>query len=250
VDLGSLPNEPRLVIFNQNAYKTFAAPGSVFSWQRHARSGRIEAILVVSEDNAEYTRYAFPGVRVERIRNSIDDATFYPGPMERAKRIAVMPRRRASDWNQVQGLLTLRGCLKNWDIVPIASKSEQETAEILRSCAIFLSFSEQEGFGMPPAEAMACGCYVIGFTGLAGREFFSPDICAVAKEGDVLGFAKEIERGVRHYEQDPAAIREAALTGAARIRRDYSPDIQLAELKRFYESLDITMAHEGAGRLE
>ena len=122
----------------------------------------------MSLDNEQYARYAFPGVRVERIRNSIDNQIFYPGSAaawQEARRDAASAA--LADWNQVRGLLALRDCLAGWDVVEIDGKSEYETAELLRSCAIFLSFSEQEGFGMPPAEAMACGCHVIGFTGLA-----------------------------------------------------------------------------------
>ena len=238
-NLGSLPDTPRLIIFNQNSYKTFSAAGAISSWQNFSRSGRIEAMLAVSLDNEEYLRYAFPRIRVERIRNSVDGQIFHPGEAAPGRRLAVMPRRRANDWNQVLGLLTLRDRLTGWDVIEIDGKSEDQTAELLRSCAIFLSFSEQEGFGMPPAEAMACGCHVVGFTGLAGREFFYDDTSTAVTEGDTLHFAKEVERAMRMYEQDPSELRESALDGAARISTEYSPAVQLSELKAFYESLDL-----------
>ena len=243
-NLGLLPDAPRLIIFNQNTYKTFSAAGAISSWRHYSCSGRIEAMLVVSLDNEQYARYAFPGVRVERIRNSIDNQIFYPGSAEPGRRLAVMPRRRAADWNQVRGLLALRDCLAGWDVVEIDGKSEYETAELLRSCAIFLSFSEQEGFGMPPAEAMACGCHVIGFTGLAGREFFYDDISMIVPEGNILQFAMTVERAIRMYEQNSSALRVPALEGAARMREEYSPTVQLAELKAFYESLGL-VSHKG-----
>jgi glycosyltransferase involved in cell wall biosynthesis len=243
-NLGLLPDVPRLIIFNQNSYKTFSAAGALPAWQHYSRSGRIETMLVVSLDNKEYLRYAFPEIRVERIRNSVDSKIFHPGPAEPGRRLAVMPRRRAADWNQVRGLLTLRDCLTDWDVVEIDGKSEYQTAELLRSCAIFLSFSEQEGFGMPPAEAMACGCHVVGFTGLAGREFFYNDISTAVIEGDILHFAKEVEQAMRMYEQNPSALRKSALEGAARISVEYSPAVQLSELNAFYESLDLA-SYEG-----
>ena len=168
-DLHRLPAGPRVVIFNQNAYRTFTAVGAAAPGAPYRDIPQIEAVLVVSHDNADYLRYAFPGLRVERIRNAVDGRLFHPPAAPAGRRLAVMPRRRAADWAQVRHLLRARGCLDGWEVVEINGRSERETAELLRSCTIFLSFSEQEGFGLPPAEAMACGCYVIGFTGLGGR---------------------------------------------------------------------------------
>ena len=101
-----------------------------------------------------------------------------------------MPRKRANDARQVLRLLAAHGSLEGWEVVPIEDRTEAETAGLLRSCAIFLSFSAQEGFGLPPAEAMACGCYVVGFPGLGGREYFDPTFSCPIEEGDVLAFAK------------------------------------------------------------
>jgi glycosyltransferase involved in cell wall biosynthesis len=148
-----------------------------------------------------------------------------------------MPRRRGGDARQVLDLLEARACTDNWDIVRIGSQTEEQTAEIFRSCSIFLSFSEQEGFGMPPAEAMASGCYVVGFTGLAGREFFQPDICSPVEEGNVLAFAQTAERAMTDFDKDPQSVRGRGLAASARIRSRYSPQAQLEELLAFYDSL-------------
>ena len=170
--LHEFPVGPRLIIFNQNTYRTFTSLGAATAWRRYADIQGLAAIMVVSRDNEEYARYAFPAARVARIRNSVDGQIFHPTTAA-GRRVGIMPRRRSADCQQVLELLKIRGCLDDWDIVRIDGRPEKETAEALQSCSIFLSFSEQEGFGMPPAEAMACGCYVVGFTGLAGREFFN-----------------------------------------------------------------------------
>jgi glycosyltransferase involved in cell wall biosynthesis len=231
-----LPVGPRLIIFNQNMYRTFTGPGAAAAWRRYADIQGLEAILVVSRDNEEYARYAFPAARVARIRNSVDGQTFYPA-VAAARRVGIMPRRRSADCQQVLELLEIRGCLDGWDVVRIDGMPEKEAAEALRSCSIFLSFSEQEGFGMPPAEAMACGCYVIGFTGLAGREFFDPDICAAIEEGDVLAFAKAIEQAIVDFDKDGQAMRRRGLIASERILESYSPQGQLTDLKSFYGAL-------------
>ena len=42
----------------------------------------------------------------------------------------------------------------------------------MQESLLFLSFGFPEGFGLPVAEAFACGCAVIGYDGLGGRELF------------------------------------------------------------------------------
>ncbi len=235
--LHKLPAEPRVVIFNQNAYRTFNGIRSASPGAPYRDIAGLEAILVVSRDNADYLRYAFPELRVERVRNAVDARIFHPSATPAGRRVAVMPRRRAADCAQVLHLLRARGCLESWEVVTIDGRSERETADLLRSCAIFLSLSEQEGFGMPPAEAMACGCYVIGFTGLGGREIFDPATSTPIEEGDVLAFARAADRALLADREELQAMRRRALAASARILWEYSIEHQRADLLTFFESL-------------
>ncbi|GAG50437.1 unnamed protein product, partial [marine sediment metagenome] len=48
---------------------------------------------------------------------------------------------------------------------------------------------------MPPAEAMACGCVVVGFDGDAGGEFMrapGSGFCMPVQNGDMLAMAKAV----------------------------------------------------------
>lgn len=236
--LSELPSGPRIVVFNQNTYKTFPdAQRSVPEWRRSIVHGQITAMLVVSLDNEQYARYAFPSVPVHRVRNSVDTELFFPASGMPGQRMAIMPRRRAKDCSQVLDLLAMRGLLDDWEVVRIDKRSEAETADLLRSCPLFLSFSEQEGFGMPPAEAMSCGCYVVGFSGLAGREFFYDGLCSSVEEGNVLAFAQATEEAMRHFTADSLSLRKVALQASIRVGEEYSVNKQLAELRAFYEQL-------------
>jgi len=250
--IAELPDEPHLVMFNQNTYQTFAGRRPITERAPRWDTERITAVMVVSRDNEDYMRYAFPRLRVERVRNVVDSQVFHPGPAPHGRRIAVMPRRRAADCRQVLDLLSVRGCLGTWDVVSIDGRSERVTADLLRSSSVFLSFSELEGFGMPPAEAMACGCYVVGFTGLAGREYFDPAICTPVEEGNVLAFAKAVEQTLAAFDADGRGMRERALAGSATIRTEYSADAQRGDLRAFFGSLtndfrDMVRALSAAG---
>jgi len=62
---------------------------------------------------------------------------------------------------------TIRGTGSNGAVV-----ADIVVADILRSSRVFLSFSQREGFGLPPLEALACGCAVVGYHGFGGRALF------------------------------------------------------------------------------
>ena len=233
--LEALPIGPRIVVFNQNAYKTFvelddtAAPGAPY----RGIPG-LEAILVVSRDNADYLRFAFPELKITQVRNAIDRAMFHPPERSAGRRLALMPRKRSNDARQVLRLLTARGSVKDWEVIPIEDRSEEETANLLRSCAIFLSFSSQEGFGLPPAEAMACGCYVVGFPGLGGREYFDSAYSSPVEEGDVLAFAKAAAAAL---DGDPATLAKLARSASAQVLSRYSLNGQREDLLAFFSHL-------------
>src|SRR3954452_219818 len=148
-----------------------------------------------------------------RIRHGVDPALHFPEFDRSRRRIAYMTRRRPEDAAQVLRLLELRGALDRWEVVPIHGRSEREVADILRTSTIFLSFSQREGFGLPPLEALACGCAVVGYTGFGGREFFRPPFAIAIEDGDVVAFARAVEDVIRLIDEDPATVAAASKAG-------------------------------------
>jgi hypothetical protein len=223
-----LPFGVRQVIFNQNAYVTLdslTADGAAAA-APYLENPDLAAVVVVSDDSAEVLAHALPGAPIRRIRLGIDPAIHHPRSQRPGRRIAYMPRRRADEASQVLRLLELRGVLDDWEIVAIDGCSEAEAADLLRSSRIFLSFSEREGFGLPPCEALACGCMVVGFDGFAGREFFRAPFAESVQDGDVVAFARAAERLVRRFDDDPAAMAAAAEVGARFVLDRYAPEAE------------------------
>ena len=227
--LDRLPSGPRLLGFNQGAYITFnyLPPARPLSYDA------FEAVLTVSPDSAEYLRFAFPGLHVSVVDCAVDPNVFYPSPELPTRQIAMMPRRRPQDAAHVMRLLGDR--LRDWTVVTIEDASEAETAALLRSSPIFLAYGKQEGFGLPAAEAMAAGCYVIGFSGFGGREIFDPSSSTPVEDGDVLGMARAVAYWVDRYETDPMAVREVGVRASEHVRERYSLERLRAGLVGFYE---------------
>jgi glycosyltransferase involved in cell wall biosynthesis len=226
-----LPRGPRLVAFNQNAYLTFArlAPGQRLSY------GRFEAAMTVSHDSAEYLRFAFPGLEVAVVPNSIDAELFTPYGGLPPRRLATMPRKRAEEAGQILRLLGER--LDGWEVVEIEGRPENEVAALLRQSPIFLALGRQEGFGLPAAEAMASGCFVVGFPGFGGRELFDPQCSGPAEDGDVLGAATRLAGAIELYESRPSELREAGMRARRRIVEAWTLAEQRRELLDFFATL-------------
>ncbi len=222
----------RKVIVNQGAYRTF----SKFSLDRLRdgdvpyRHPDVAAVLVVSDDSRRYLEHVFPQLVVHRVHLGIDPTLYHPPGQPPGHRIAYMPRKRKAEAKEVLQIVLLRGALEGWDVVPIDLRSEEDAARQLRESAIFLSFSEGEGFGLPPAEAMACGSIVIGFHGQGGSEFFDPRHCFPVTDGDVLGFAQTLEGVLTTFDAQAERYAEMGARASAFIRANYAPEQEADEV--------------------
>lgn len=216
----------RKVIINQNAYYTF---GGYKLGQRDFTppylSPDVLGTIVVSEDSRAYLSHVFPQARIYRIHYGIDPKLYYPQSPKK-RQICFMPRKRAEDAQQVLSILRFRNALVGFQIVPIQNKTAEDAAAVLRESMIFLSFGHPEGFGLPAAEAMACGCIVIGYHGMGGREFLKPDLAFPIEVGDIIGFARTVEQVIRMLDDDASAMGPMTQRAAEFIRTTYSPEIE------------------------
>jgi glycosyltransferase involved in cell wall biosynthesis len=229
--LDQLPTGLRRVAFNQNAYLTFEHTPAA----GEALYAGFEAAMTVSEDSADYLRFVFPDLRVEAVADAVDPDVFHPVAQAPPRRLALMPRKRPDEAKEIVRLLGAR--LDGWEVTPIEGCSEGETAAALREAPIFLALGHREGFGMPPAEAMASGCFVVGFSGFGGRELFDPAWSAAVEDGDVLGAARELAGALATYETDPAALRERGHRAREHVISRFSLQRQRDDVLRFHRSL-------------
>ncbi|RST76312.1 glycosyltransferase [Siminovitchia acidinfaciens] len=49
--------------------------------------------------------------------------------------------------------------------------SQKELSDLFNQHKYYLTLNPCEGFGLPPLEAMACGCAVVGFDSMGGRDY-------------------------------------------------------------------------------
>ncbi|MCW2249483.1 glycosyltransferase involved in cell wall biosynthesis [Azospirillum fermentarium] len=93
-------------------------------------------------------------------------------PAEKVQQIAYMPRKLPADATYLKDAFAAAyPAFASIPWIPIEGCNEEQVAAILGRSTVFVSFSYREGFGLPPLEAMAAECLVVGFHGSGGMEY-------------------------------------------------------------------------------
>lgn len=136
--------------------------------------------------------------------------------MPRLQQIAVMPRKRPEEAHLLRNIFH---CLfPDWRHVPwvtIEKMSRTDVARVMACSEVFVSLSRFEGLGLPPLEAMASGCLVVGYTGGGGLEYATAENGLWTPEGDLQVLACAIAELLDRSEADKERMRCAAATTAA-----------------------------------
>ncbi len=231
-----LPRGIAHVIFNQGIHLTWHGNSEKIN-EHYSSHPDLAAVITVSEHSREVLQYAFKDLGVYRLHLSIDPSLFHLSQSMAERRISYMPRRGGLDADAVLALLRSRGGLKNWQVLPLHNLRHEEVGEQLRTSRIFLTFAHQEGFGLPPAEAMACGNYVIGYHAFGGREYFQPDFSMPIGAGDILSFATAVEQAIIRDSIDPNWCFERGRQASSYVLQKYSVEQERDDVIRIYASV-------------
>jgi len=232
--IGELTPGKRKVILNQNAYYTFLRYPLEGSVKTPYLNPEVVGCIVVSEDSRQYLQHVFPSLAIHRIRYSIDPKFYFP--QEKKKQICFMPRKNVEDAKQVLYILRYRKKLTGWTIRPIDGVPESRAAEIIRESAIFMSFGHPEGFGLPPAEAMASEAIVVGYDGRGGAEYWKGHGIKI-EMGDTLGYAEAVEQLLEEYDRDPARLKQMANDAGRFVRDTYSPEAETSSIVECWRTI-------------
>ena len=225
------PTLPKL-IFNQNgAYsfgkssaKNWPSPTSVLDCYQKPN---VLHVLCVSEHDEYLLNKGFGlgASRVSRLINPIETNLFKPG-RHKLRQVAYMPRKNSHDAEVVAALLQAQPWWEGWKLKPIHHCSQHEVSLILKESLAFMAFGHPEGFGLPIAEALSCGCAVVGYSGLGGRELMSlgseHGVALEVAYGDWQGFVDGLRALSSSIQKKPLELQQALFNCSEEVRRRYS----------------------------
>ena len=231
--LDSIAGAPCIkILHNQNPYYTILGFGSVarlndFGFRR---------VMVPSDFCA--ARLTNLGVRapISRVRPALPDY-FQPG----AKRpqIAYSPRKRPHEASYLMEYF--RSQMPEYAEIPwlaITHMSRAEGAAIMAQSAVYAAFPALESLGLMNLEAMASGCRVVGYTGLGGAEYASPENGDWVDDGDHPAFAAGLRTALQAHASgvDDARTKAGRRTAALFTRENFEQELKAAWLSILSES--------------
>ncbi len=172
---------------------------------------------------------------IEVVVNGIDLKTFSPpAKPKKENSVVILNRRNIADAHGAIDLLD-SGVRSSAEFIILENQySQQEIARFLGEADIFLAIGYPEGFALPPLEAMACGCAVVGFTGGGGLEhMIDGQTALVARDGDVERLSACLNRVLTDKK-----LKETLRENGVKKSREFSLDKMEEQLVRFAASLD------------
>ncbi len=241
------PGTPK-VVFNQNAHYTFnlwpTPGGDARRITIPYRSPEVVASIVVSEHSREYLQYAFPGIRVYRTINGVHSPDTIGAKDDL---ITYLPRKNEDHALQVLNLLENRASLGGFAVEAIDGVDHEHSLESLRRTRIFLSFGYPEGCALPPLEAMAAGCLVVGYDGVGCREYLTPETSYPVPFGDIVTYARTVEAVLDTLRSDPASVERRIAAGRALVQSEYSTERERASVVSTWREILATVGHPSIG---
>lgn len=165
------------------------------------------------------------------IPTGIDHSRFIYNPaIKKENRILYLPRK---NYHDAKGIIKIvKKELPFAKFIKADNLTEEEIIREYQRADIFLATGYPEGLGLPPLEAMACGCAVTGFTGGGANEFMLEGKTAlVANDGDINTAAEKLIELLRNRK-----LKETIRVNGLRKSKEYTFERMKQALKSFYES--------------
>lgn len=206
----------------------------VFNKNTHASFEHLSGILTNSEFSAKMLRARYPLVSVAHISHVIDPFFRTTTAYKKRSQHSVLILNRKNTHHIPKVLEYLRTTPHK--VTLVNNLSSQELLPIYNQHQIFVNLGYPEGFCRPAAEAMACGCVVVGFTGGGGSDFMKHGrnsfIASDGNEDELIAALDHVLHGMSQDHLD-----DVSLVARTSIRSIYTKAAQAKDLYRVFNHL-------------
>jgi hypothetical protein len=218
----------RKLVFCQNPY---FVPDGLRGRASYAEFG-VTGLLCPSHTVVRYCRQRFPQLPAAYTPYFIDHQRF-ACPDSKTLQIACMPRKRGLELRFIHDLFrAAHPQFAGIEWLVLQDATERQVADTLGRSAVYLSLARLEAHAMTVLEAMACGCLVAGFSGVAGGSDSATAANGLwAAEDDLIACTDRLAQAVQWaLEQGPAyqGLVASARRTALGWRREESAALLLA----------------------
>jgi len=182
---------------------------------------RAECVLSISHNTSALLMMAYPflGDKIKRVFINTTEQVRDP---KKENLVTYMPRKLSTHSKKCLFFLE-KSLPPNWHIQALDGLTESELRSVLTRSKIFLSFSELEGFGLPPYEAALLGNLVVGYSGSGGDEFFHRPVFRKVENGDLVSYVNEIMAAISDW-NDSESIESLVLAPSSWLIDEYGEE--------------------------
>ena len=197
----------------------------------------IRRVITKSPLIQRYLRWSM-GLEATLISEYVDRTRYRHAPEAKRPKVCYLTRKdRSAAW--LHGVLSAKGePFTDFEWMPLREFGEDEYAGHLREATVYVTTNMQEGMNTSVLEAMACGCLVVGYSGIGGgvymeREGLSQN-CILVENGNVPALGEQLESVLRQLADDPKSFGWVIENGLQTARAYQNPDDEAASLRAVF----------------
>ncbi len=200
----------------------------------------VKRVITKSPLIQNYVRWSM-GIEAALIKEYVTPAHyFYRQDAKRPKICFLTRKERSAAW--LQQVLAAKGePFTRFEWQPLREMNEDEYARHLREATVYVTTNMQEGMNTSVLEAMACGCLVVGYSGVGGSVYMAPDgpsqNCILVENGNVPALGLRLETVLRELASDPGAFSRVTRNGLATAGAYQNPDDEEESLRAVFAPL-------------
>ena len=200
----------------------------------------IHRVITKSPLIQHYLRWSM-GIKATLINEYVTPERYYDAAEAKRPKICYLTRKeRSATW--LHQVLHAKGePFTGFQWMPLRELSEDEYARHLREATVYVTTNMQEGMNTSVLEAMACGCLVVGYSGVGGGVYMEPEgpsqNCILVENGNVPALGLKLESVLRDLAAEPEAHSQVTRNGLATARAYQNPADEAESLQSVFAPL-------------